>query len=255
MARDVFFLDHRNAEESGGDDSASKTNTYEAKMIKDLVLYFLKQGKYTKTGDVVVLCAYLGQLAKVRKLLSSEVATVIDERDAVQLINRGDEDEAADILADSTEQVNVSKRVLLRTVDNFQGEEGTIVILSLVRNSGDTPMSKRKIGFLRSTNRANVALSRAREGLYILGNADDLLASGSKMWSGVIEQLRQNEQIGPAFPAIPMIRSIEPFVVLAHASSSAVEVIRVARPVRLPVVFVNILPTTDSLAATWARCD
>lgn len=87
----------------------------------------------------MVLCAYLGQLAKVRKLLSTEVATVIDERDAVQLINRADDDEAADILADSTEQVHVAKRVyvlalvtillltmvsvcsLLRTVDNFQG--------------------------------------------------------------------------------------------------------------------------------------
>lgn len=53
---------------------------------------------------------------------------------------------------------------------------------------------------LKSTNRTNVALSRAREGLYILGNADDLLASGSAMWSGVIDQLRRNEQIGPAFP-------------------------------------------------------
>ncbi|KAG8980485.1 hypothetical protein FRC05_006118 [Tulasnella sp. 425] len=105
MAKDVFFLDHRNAEASGGDDSASKTNTYEAEMIKDLVLYFLKQGKYTKTGDIVVLCAYLGQLAKVRKLLSSEVATVIDERDAVQLINHEDNVDAAEILADSTEQV------------------------------------------------------------------------------------------------------------------------------------------------------
>ncbi|KIO17982.1 hypothetical protein M407DRAFT_32349 [Tulasnella calospora MUT 4182] len=299
MARDVYFLDHRNAEESGGDDSASKTNTYEAKMIKDLVLYFLKQGKYTKTGDVVVLCAYLGQLAKVRKLLSSEVATVIDERDAVQLINHADnDDDAADILADSTEQVHVAKRVLLRTVDNFQGEEGTIVILSLVRNSGDTPMSGRKIGFLRSTNRTNVALSRAREGLYILGNADDLLASKSAMWSGVIEQLRQNDQIGSAFPlacsrhpdtiievskpgqiaihapdgkhfsscrfpgaqvswriAILMIHSINPFAVLAHVSSSAVEAIRAVGPAQLLAVFVTILPTTDSLVAIWAQCD
>lgn len=49
-------------------------------------------------------------------------------------------------------------------------------------------------------NRVNVALSRAREGLYILGNADDLVTSGSKMWTGVIDQLRRNEQIGPAFP-------------------------------------------------------
>lgn len=147
MARDVFFLDHRHAEESGGDDSASKTNAYEASLsrnkgirilltlstgeddqgfgsifpqvrvdhfstyLKYLTFLSGRQGKYTRTGDIVVLCAYLGQLAKVRKLLSNEVATVIDERDAVQLINHEDNDEAAEILVDSAEQVQVSKRM------------------------------------------------------------------------------------------------------------------------------------------------
>ncbi|KIO17978.1 hypothetical protein M407DRAFT_226703 [Tulasnella calospora MUT 4182] len=200
MSRDVFFLDHRHGEDGGGEESVSKTNTYEAEMIKDLVLYLLRQGKYTRAGDIVVLCAYLGQLAKVRKLLSSEVATMIDERDAVQLLDHDNEADAAEILAESTEQVHVAERVLLRTVDNFQGEEGTIVILSLVRNSGESPTAGRKIGFLKSTNRVNVALSRAREGLYILGNSDDLLASGSDMWSEVIDQLRRNDQIGSSFP-------------------------------------------------------
>lgn len=33
----------------------------------------------------MVLCAYLGQLAEVRKLLSSEVTTVLDDRDLAQL--------------------------------------------------------------------------------------------------------------------------------------------------------------------------
>ncbi|KAG8902433.1 hypothetical protein FRC01_009576, partial [Tulasnella sp. 417] len=168
--------------------------------LRPTIENYRKQGKYTRQGDIVVLCAYLGQLAKVRKLLSNEVATVIDERDAVQLINHEDNDEAAEILVDSAEQVQVSKRILLRTVDNFQGEEGTIVILSLVRNSGDNPKAGRKIGFLKSTNRVNVALSRAREGLYILGNSEDLLASKSEMWSNVIDQLQRNDQIGPAFP-------------------------------------------------------
>ncbi|KAG8908691.1 hypothetical protein FRC01_007295 [Tulasnella sp. 417] len=111
MAQDVFFLDHRHAEDGGGEESVSKTNTYEAEMIKDLVLYFLRQGKYTKAGDIVVLCAYLGQLAKVRKLLSREVATMIDERDAVELLDYDNEADAEEILADSTDQVHVSERV------------------------------------------------------------------------------------------------------------------------------------------------
>ncbi|KAG8887130.1 hypothetical protein FRB99_004317, partial [Tulasnella sp. 403] len=121
MAKDVFFLDHRHPEEGGGDDSVSKTNSFEARMIKDLVLYFLKQGKYTHQGDIVVLCAYLGQLVKIRKELANEVATAIDERDAVQLVDHEDDEDVANIINDDVaEQVRVSSRVLLRTVDNFQ---------------------------------------------------------------------------------------------------------------------------------------
>ena len=45
------------------------------------------------------------------------------------------------------------------TVDSFQGEENTIIILSLVRCNPSG-----KIGFLRMANRACVALSRARNG-------------------------------------------------------------------------------------------
>ena len=59
-------------------------------MIKDLVLYLLQQGNHSDTGDIVVLCAYLGQLSQIRKALSNEVVTVIDERDAVLLVDEED---------------------------------------------------------------------------------------------------------------------------------------------------------------------
>ncbi|KAG8944441.1 hypothetical protein FRC03_002079, partial [Tulasnella sp. 419] len=72
MAHNVFFLDHRHAEDGGGDESASKTNKYEVAMIKDLVLHFLRQGKYSGDRDIIVLCAYLGQLSLIRKELSKE---------------------------------------------------------------------------------------------------------------------------------------------------------------------------------------
>lgn len=85
-------------------------------------MILLRQGKYTKTGDIVVLCAYLGQLTKVRKLLSSEVATVIDERDAVQLINREDNDDAAELIANPTAKVQVAHRVYAY-VSTFYEEE------------------------------------------------------------------------------------------------------------------------------------
>lgn len=71
-----------------------------------------RQGRYTKAGDIVVLCAYLGQLVKLRKALSSEVATVIDERDAMQLINYEDDEDVGKILEENVaQQVKVANHV------------------------------------------------------------------------------------------------------------------------------------------------
>jgi hypothetical protein len=53
--------------------------------------------------------------------------------------------------------------------------------------------------FAKSPNRANVALSRARHGMFILGNSDDL-ACQSDMWKGVVEELKESDCIGPGFP-------------------------------------------------------
>lgn len=54
------------------------------------------------------------------------------------------------------------------TVDEFQGSESDIVIVSLVRNNGLVPW--KSIGFLKEPNRMNVLLSRARHKLIIVGS-------------------------------------------------------------------------------------
>jgi hypothetical protein len=48
-------------------------------------------------------------------------------------------------------------------------------------------------------HRALVALSRAREGLFIFGNAANL-SSRSRMWRHIIEELEKDEALGPALP-------------------------------------------------------
>ncbi|OBZ70961.1 hypothetical protein A0H81_09027 [Grifola frondosa] len=211
MAKNVFFMTHNHKENGGEDDFVSKYNTFEVEMIKDLVLYLLRQGSYSAEGDIVVLCAYLGQLSKLRDVLSNEVAVVIDERDQAELNERDAEREDVDASMSTVEHVKVSRRVLLRTIDNYQGEEAKIIILSLVRNAGGSEEDdavyghssnvRPNIGFLKSENRTNVALSRAREGLYILGNATNL-ASRSSMWRTVLEELGKEECLGDAFPVI-----------------------------------------------------
>jgi hypothetical protein len=54
------------------------------------------------------------------------------------------------------------------TVDSFQGSEADIVILSLVRNNPRTGLSA--LGFLRDRRRMNVALSRAKCQLIVVGS-------------------------------------------------------------------------------------
>ncbi|KAJ4474239.1 hypothetical protein J3R30DRAFT_649522 [Lentinula aciculospora] len=196
MQQDVFFLSHMNKESGGGDEaSVSKSNPFEVSMIVELVMYFLKQENYSAPGDIAVLCAYLGQLQKVKAALKNlKVAVTLDERDEEQLIRQGMEDEG------TIEQVAVSRHIRLGTVDIFQGEEAKIVIVSLVRNSGSFEGAGAPIGFLKSVNRINVALSRAKHGLYVMGNASNLRQN--ETWRTIIDEMEQTGQIGFGFPII-----------------------------------------------------
>lgn len=84
----------------------------------------------------------------------------------------------------------ILKELYITTVDNYQGEENKIILLSLVRNNGEG-----NIGFLKEENRVCVALSRAREGLYIMGNIDDLVKR-NRIWPKIKKVLEDQEAIG-----------------------------------------------------------
>ncbi|XP_019734924.1 NFX1-type zinc finger-containing protein 1 isoform X2 [Hippocampus comes] len=76
-------------------------------------------------------------------------------------------------------------------VDKYQGEENDIVLLSLVRSNREL-----KVGFLNISNRVCVALSRAKKGLYCIGNSEML--GQVKLWSNIFSTLREGGQIGGA---------------------------------------------------------
>jgi hypothetical protein len=124
MSENVVFFTHTHKED-GGQESVSKVNSFEVclcwiyllkinqipqvNMIVDLVMHFLRQGEYNNQGDVAVLCAYLGQLQRLRAALRSlKVTVAVDERDEDQLVKQGlqDEDETPSI-----EEVTVAKHV------------------------------------------------------------------------------------------------------------------------------------------------
>ena len=59
--------------------------------------------------------------------------------------------------------------ISINTVDGFQGQERDIILISLVRANGEG-----QIGFLRDLRRMNVAITRARMKLIILGDSSTL---------------------------------------------------------------------------------
>ncbi|XP_049446635.1 NFX1-type zinc finger-containing protein 1 isoform X2 [Epinephelus fuscoguttatus] len=81
--------------------------------------------------------------------------------------------------------------VRVHVVDKYQGEENDIVLLSLVRSN-----LQGKVGFLNISNRVCVALSRAKKGLYCIGNSKML--GQVKLWSNIFHTLREKDQVGKA---------------------------------------------------------
>jgi superfamily I DNA and/or RNA helicase len=59
--------------------------------------------------------------------------------------------------------------ITINTVDGFQGQERDVIVISLVRSN-----DQGAIGFLRDLRRMNVAITRARMKLIILGDASTM---------------------------------------------------------------------------------
>ena len=65
--------------------------------------------------------------------------------------------------------VDIAQWMDINSVDGFQGQERDVIYISLVRSN-----DKGKIGFLEDTRRMNVALTRARKKLIVIGDSGTL---------------------------------------------------------------------------------
>jgi len=63
-------------------------------------------------------------------------------------------------------------KFMVNSVDSFQGRDNEIIIFSMTRSN-----SRGKIGFLRDVRRLNVAMTRAKSMLIIIGDSETLLSS------------------------------------------------------------------------------
>mmetsp|Transcript_59595 Transcript_59595/g.172594 ORF Transcript_59595/g.172594 Transcript_59595/m.172594 type:complete len:1690 (+) Transcript_59595:340-5409(+) len=159
VAKRTFFLKHNNLEDDEGE-SHSKSNTFEVNFISALVAHLIQSGY--EESQITVLSPYLGQVRNLKQKLRRDPNTA---------------------------------SVLCTAVDNYQGEENDIIIISLVRSN-----RQRSVGFVAVENRINVALTRARCGMFIVGNADML--RGHSLWSKIISELQSDGSFGEKMPLI-----------------------------------------------------
>ncbi|KAM3922801.1 3'-5' exoribonuclease HELZ2 [Leptodactylus fuscus] len=93
------------------------------------------------------------------------------------------------------------KEVTACTIMKSQGSEWRYVIFSTVRSTSDEELESRPtyswlryhLGFLSDPNQINVALTRAKEGLCVLGNP--LLLKCSSLWDRLLQHYMQNRAV------------------------------------------------------------
>lgn len=206
MRKNVYWLNHNHLEdqkESVVHHNKSKSNEWETEMVRALVRHIIRQGVYS-SSEIAVLTPYTGQLQKLRVALRKHYEVILSDRDQEALEKDGlagpgtntDSTSQPPAAAQShrrkpLEKKHLSELLRVATVDNFQGEEAKIIVVSLVRSNKEG-----NVGFLKTSNRINVLLSRAQHGMYLIGNADTYSSVG--MWQKVISILGAQDSVGQA---------------------------------------------------------
>ncbi|MCI6993854.1 MAG: IGHMBP2 family helicase [Methanobrevibacter sp.] len=130
--------------------------------------------------------AHLKDSKSIMNQLESEIAVRI----AKDYLDAGISEEDIGIISPYADQVKVIQEktpVEVKTVDGFQGREKEIIIISTVRSNDDG-----NIGFLKDLRRLNVAITRAKRKLIIVGNKETL--KNSPTYTRLIEFV-ENENL------------------------------------------------------------
>ena len=188
LDKSVFFWHHSSEETK----ERSVTNEEEAIRAVNLALYLVQQGH--TPNKITILATYRGQRNLIRTKMKEGVtkyAAFLPEQARIFLQPKPEKDVFDE--RDNKKMVAEDTTVKINTVDMYQGDENDVVIISLVRSN-----KKGDIGFLKEMNRRCVAQSRARCGLYFIGDVN--MYRSHKTWKSLVQKLKEmncvNEEIG-----------------------------------------------------------
>ncbi|CAG8432785.1 518_t:CDS:2 [Diversispora eburnea] len=153
----------------------SYSNPQEAKIAIRLVDRLVRDfPEIDFRGRIGVITPYKGQLSEIKRQFKSQLSQ--------------------DLFAD----------IEFNTVDGFQGKEKDLIIFSCVRAGEEN-----SVGFLKDLRRLNVALTRARSSLFILGNQRSL--ERNELWNKLIlDSIARNSFIDCSSPEFELYLSAKP---------------------------------------------
>ncbi|KAG8641878.1 uncharacterized ATP-dependent helicase C29A10.10c isoform X2 [Manihot esculenta] len=154
LLRPYVFYDVTYGRESHRGGSVSYQNIHEAQLCLQLYEHLQKTLKSFGLGriSVGIITPYKLQL----KCLQHEFSAILKSEEG--------------------------KDIYINTVDAFQGQERDVIIMSCVR------ASNHGVGFVADIRRMNVALTRARRALWVMGNANSLVQSDD--WAALIDDAK-----------------------------------------------------------------
>lgn len=142
------------------DDDGEQTSDKEAEFIAATIAGFINKG--LPANEVAVLSPFRAQAANVRKHIRKQSEITEEQRKLI----------AAD------------------TIDKMQGQEREVIIYSLV--SGDMDYITEMAEFLYNPNKMNVAFSRAKSKLIIVGNIEQIKKISSVEYPHIKKMIESN---------------------------------------------------------------
>jgi superfamily I DNA and/or RNA helicase len=130
------------------------------------VLDLLKEGE--KLSDICIITPYKAHAEKLKEIFLQHERYFRNEEGLRRFIEKN-----------------------IYTIDSFQGREQRNIIINWVRSNYGLPGMPTKTGFLRDYRRVNVALSRARRKLILIGDYETLTKSDNQRVRHIFTQIKQ----------------------------------------------------------------
>jgi senataxin len=158
----LYFYNLVNSTETRDRDGSIR-NEKEASVVKrlcDMLIDYLEQYNVTNNWSL-----------NLQSEVSKSIAIITPYRDQIRCF----------------QNLNLPLGIEVMTVDGMQGKEKEIIIYSCVRNNDED------IGFLKDKRRLNVALTRAREALYVVGNLKQFARQPkNEFWAKMVQYTQSN---------------------------------------------------------------